>query len=462
MSAKRRASSRAPEKVRLQNLDKKPGLFWTIERDGATVSIRTGKIGYDGRATTTVLPSTDEAKRFFEAAIDTQQRAGFSAPTPATQSKKGVIVRNPDLESDIRATPDDPAPYLVYADWLQQAGNARGDLIAVEYGLSLEESSELERRRSRLLKEFEAELLGPLKKMMMLSSSTKTRWGLRMRWGFVHAARLVDKWFGGAPLADQLRTLLDHPAGAFVRMLLLEREQKSFGSAVAVLAERGATTVKDLSMTAEEGGAAGDVGAVWQLPQLERLNVDGAGIELGSANHERVTELCVAERGNSVPVLDALGRASLPSLRSLALHFAPSAEASAERVAAVLANLERAPRLTSLDLALRRTVPYEEVPGTPREIVSSGMMAHVEAIFRSGLLRKLEQVTLEIPWDKELIQALETHKDALRSVPKLVLPSLETLSLTFGWHVDGVRQRLFEALSRSVNREREESWFFDP
>jgi uncharacterized protein (TIGR02996 family) len=42
---------------------------------------------------------------------------------------------NAELEQAIRNHPDDPKAYLVYADWLQTAGDPRGELIAVQHRL---------------------------------------------------------------------------------------------------------------------------------------------------------------------------------------------------------------------------------------------------------------------------------------------------------------------------------------
>ncbi|MBA3541340.1 MAG: TIGR02996 domain-containing protein [Deltaproteobacteria bacterium] len=43
--------------------------------------------------------------------------------------------RNLELEAEIAKTPDEVAPYLVYADWLQQHGDPRGELIALSVEL---------------------------------------------------------------------------------------------------------------------------------------------------------------------------------------------------------------------------------------------------------------------------------------------------------------------------------------
>jgi uncharacterized protein (TIGR02996 family) len=44
-----------------------------------------------------------------------------------------MAARNAELERSIRTTPDDAAPYLVYADWLQTHGDPLGELIVLQH-----------------------------------------------------------------------------------------------------------------------------------------------------------------------------------------------------------------------------------------------------------------------------------------------------------------------------------------
>jgi uncharacterized protein (TIGR02996 family) len=61
------------------------------------------------------------------------------------------VQRNVGLEEAIRARLDDPEPFLVYADWLAQAGDPRGELIVVQHALGDEAlpPSEIARLRAR-------------------------------------------------------------------------------------------------------------------------------------------------------------------------------------------------------------------------------------------------------------------------------------------------------------------------
>lgn len=55
------------------------------------------------------------------------------------------------LEEAIARDPDDPAVRQVYADWLQQAGNPRGELAAVQLARELDDSPALRAREAELL-----------------------------------------------------------------------------------------------------------------------------------------------------------------------------------------------------------------------------------------------------------------------------------------------------------------------
>lgn len=69
-----------------------------------------------------------------------------------TQDERSLIAA-------IAADPDDDGPRIVYADWLQQAGDPRGELIAVQCALDRGHTAELATRERELLERHEAEWL---------------------------------------------------------------------------------------------------------------------------------------------------------------------------------------------------------------------------------------------------------------------------------------------------------------
>ena len=65
----------------------------------------------------------------------------------------------PTLLAAIAADPEDDGPRIVYADWLLQAGHARGELIAIQCALAGGRTTELVARERSLLERHEAEWL---------------------------------------------------------------------------------------------------------------------------------------------------------------------------------------------------------------------------------------------------------------------------------------------------------------
>jgi uncharacterized protein (TIGR02996 family) len=107
------------------------------------------------------------------------------------------------LIADVYAHPDDDGPRLVYADWLEERGDPRGELIALQCRQGLDEAGE--RRVRALVKAHGRKWLGPLAPIVTT--------GHAFRRGFV--ARATVKW-GAAKNVARLGAL---PAWATVEEL---------------------------------------------------------------------------------------------------------------------------------------------------------------------------------------------------------------------------------------------------
>ena len=104
--------------------------FWQIELAGGVYTIRTGRIGTHGQSERHACGSAELAQRGHDDAIAHAREQGFVEPM-GEMSTTGLELRNPALEAALRDDHDDREAFLVYADWLQAAGNPFGELVAL-------------------------------------------------------------------------------------------------------------------------------------------------------------------------------------------------------------------------------------------------------------------------------------------------------------------------------------------
>ena len=144
---------------RYEKPDHDSGKYWEIILKGLVVWTRSGKVGagvtsewngerrsYERRGRTTEREFADvaEAQLELERMIQRKIREGYrlvvdGPVAPLAQPVQGQTLTNPELEAAIlAAAPDDPAPCLVYADWLESQGDPRGELISLQHAMRLQ------------------------------------------------------------------------------------------------------------------------------------------------------------------------------------------------------------------------------------------------------------------------------------------------------------------------------------
>ncbi len=354
-AAKTRA--RAPAQTRrLERGEGKTRVFWEISRTKALITTRFGKYLSEGRRVEKTLADDDEAKEMFAKLIADKQREGYGDPprkvAPGAASVKGVSVRNPELEALIDDDPTDPEGYLVYADWLQQQGDVRGELIVVQHGLSLDpDDAALERAETALLKQFEDELLGPLAKYTHIRTTYRSFKALAWRYGFLRAARL--RRIGDTPISEVVRMLLEHPSGRFLERLVLGRV--TYGTApehdlapVFRMLSRVAPRTLRWLLVGDGYAETVDLGALWgAMPGLRCLVVQGPAPQLGTIAAGSLEELVVSYANHAE--LEAIARAEWPMLRRLAVTLTVPTESSRDALKPLFAS-KGLPSLTHLSV----------------------------------------------------------------------------------------------------------------
>lgn len=144
----------------------------------------------------------------------------------ARRRARGPRERNEALEAAIASSPDDRAGYLVYADWLNDRGDPRGELIA------LQSARTIVGRVDGFIDAHAAELLGELslylrRRLTGAFESSTYAGHVELNWhlGFVREARLIvtraqaEQGIRGVGLGSRLLALA---SARFLRSLTLE------------------------------------------------------------------------------------------------------------------------------------------------------------------------------------------------------------------------------------------------
>ena len=106
--------------------------FWEIEKslDGRSFTARWGKLGTDGRSKTKRYDDAYTCSADYEELVAEKLKLGYKVEKPA-QARGFTIRSNPALEAMLCEAIEDPSRWSIYADWLQEVGDVRGEIIAL-------------------------------------------------------------------------------------------------------------------------------------------------------------------------------------------------------------------------------------------------------------------------------------------------------------------------------------------
>lgn len=287
---------------------------------------------------------------------------------------------NPVLESAIRQDRGDPAPYLVYADWLQAAGHPLGELIVLQHALDVAPDPAKQARADEIIKGLEL----PDVKL----ATVGWRRGL---WSWLRLENQED-WMDEAfdPIV-LTRGLFSSPACAVLEELrigILRWDHNAF-DVPAVLAEAAAypwaagLTRLHLGDVANDVDMAhhvvGDVGGVISqaFPGLVSLKLhsgaqewrgDGETFSVAGLELRSLVELVVETCSLSSERAQAIAAARTPNLERLELWFGSENEGANAGVADLRALLDGHAFPKLRHLGLRNAEPADAIaaalPGT--------------------------------------------------------------------------------------------------
>jgi uncharacterized protein (TIGR02996 family) len=124
--AKAKPKAKQPQVLRLVD----QAGFWEITRTGNSITTSAGQHHSQTKQKTFKLSTPEKAQAKWDELVAKQRATGMAlhGETPAPTVP---IVRDEALEAAIRENRADPAPYLVYADWLQGQGSPLGELLVL-------------------------------------------------------------------------------------------------------------------------------------------------------------------------------------------------------------------------------------------------------------------------------------------------------------------------------------------
>ena len=305
--------------------------FWEVSVDGTTVRTRYGKIGASGQLTIKEFDSKGEAFKEQDKLIAEKTKKGYEQKggDGETNDDLGVAkgdARNPALEKAILADPTDENAYSVLADWLQDQGDPRGELIMLQLAKKTKAAA-------ALLVVQATYFFGPLaayKKCFDGSGKDALLW----KYGFIHGLRLAHDTYANekfdSTLAKVLEMVLSHPSGRFVTELVMnyndDPNEDTLDDIFAVLAKKAPATIRKIqigdSVDQISWFHVGNLGKLWKaLPNLRTFDIEAGEFELGTIDAPSLEHAVFQTGGLSKQSGKAIANGSMPKLQHLEIYY---------------------------------------------------------------------------------------------------------------------------------------------
>lgn len=337
--AKVAKAAKAGGKRYFESVEDGSSKFWEVWTEGAVLKTRFGKIGASGQIKLKELGSPAAAIAEYDKLIDEKTKKGYvegGASAPAAKApavKKVAEVRNADLEAAIAEDPYDKNTWLALADWYQQQGNPRGELMALHI-------ANKQRPAAALFTKYKDDFLGPLEPhVKCYDGSGKDAFTWRN--GFIFGVRLAHDHYAldfqaeGKPkvevsLANVLTTLLDHPSGRFITELTMnyndDPTDDDLQDLIDILAKRAPKTIHRIKIGDDVDQISwynvGDLSKLWKaVPHLRAFEVEAGSFTLGKLDLPELRRAKFETGGLSKESGMAIAKASWPLIEHLEIYY---------------------------------------------------------------------------------------------------------------------------------------------
>ena len=418
--------------------------FWEITLDGKSFKTTFGKIGSGGQTQLKQFSSDADAKKAYDKLVAEKVKKGYEPVggkgkglAAKVKQLKGAPVamvtakRNPELEKVIDNDPRDATAYSIYADWLQDQGDPRGELIALQLGKK-------DKAAKAFIEKHSDYFLGPLAEHQETYDGEDTE-AFTWKYGFIHAVRLShdhysnEEWEG--KLVEVLDLLLQHPSGRFLTELTFvfnnDPSEDNLQDLIDLLAKKAPPTVRKLHFgdydyagpssdtatgtTEISWYSIGDLSKLWKaVPKLETLitqcgseesTMNSEGMKLGKLDLPHLKHAEFRTGGLEKPNAKSIAAGNFPSIEHLEIWYGDpnyGGDCSAKHVQPLLDRTDL-PKLRYL--GLKNAVFTDDL---------------VEPLAKSRLTKQLTVLDLSMGCLTDVgATALARYKDAFQHLEKL-------------------------------------------
>jgi uncharacterized protein (TIGR02996 family) len=336
--------------------------FWEASVEGTTLRTRHGKIGTTGQIVIKEFSSKPDAMSAMDKLVAEKTKKGYvegggGAPggdepaddnEPAASSANGFKrdARNADLEKAIAADPFDRQSYAVFGDWLQEQGDPRGELIALQLAYK-------DKAAKNLIDQHADYFLGPL------VDEQKTRDGLsnnsmshlrtpaqEKEWqktgeqaflwrnGYIYRVRLShdsyadEAWKGQC--ADVLDQVLKHPSGRYVVEFSFlsngDPNEDNLQDIIDVLAKKAPPTTRKITFGDNIDQISwhhtGKLDKLWAgVPNLRVLEMETGEFDVGKMVAPQLERAIFITGGLSKSCGKNIATATMPKIKHLEIYY---------------------------------------------------------------------------------------------------------------------------------------------
>jgi uncharacterized protein (TIGR02996 family) len=334
--------------------------FWEVSIEGTTVRTRFGKIGAKGQLKIKEFESKGDAQKERDKLIAEKTKKGYAeggGGTAADEDGDGASTvakgdaRNPALEKAIAANPFDRDAYAVFADWLQEQGDPRGELISLQLANKDKEAAKLIKAQSEYF-------LGPLAPHVKVydgngnnaSSGLRTKeqekaWlktadqAFLWRNGYISRIRLSDDDYfndgeDGAKfegkLVDILKDAFEHPSGRYAIELAFQSNgdpnEDDLQDLIDLIGKKAPPTIRKITFGDNVDQISwhhtGSLAKMWKgVPNLQVLEIETGEFEVGAMDAPNLERAIFRTGGLSKACCKHIASAKMPKIKHLEVLF---------------------------------------------------------------------------------------------------------------------------------------------